>query len=174
MAPSESFHKQNLISLIGGYATPLAVGLVGTGLIMAPLDPKPVRIGTSLMLFSLVFNVAAVPLAARMSDRSRAIFSKVRATINLWINIFLVVLLGRVWPPIWLLFMLPAVATAVYGDRRRTLVTSGFLSAVLAIIHAFIGPRTPLGWGIIAVEIAFLILTSLMINDLVHAADDQG
>ena len=113
MTSSESFHKQNLISLIGGYATPLAVGLVGTGLILAPLDPKPVRIGTTLMLFSLVFNVAAVPLASRMTDRSRGLFAKLRATLNLWINIVMVAILGPVWPPIWLLFMLPAVATAV-------------------------------------------------------------
>jgi hypothetical protein len=167
---AESFHKQNLLSLIGGYATPLAVGLVGTGLIMAPLEPAPLYIGTSLMLFSLVFNVAAIPLASRMSDRSRSIFAKVRATLNLWINIILVVLLGRVWPPVWLLFMLPAVATAVYGDRKRTLVTVGFLSAVLWLVNLFTGPHTPMEWGVVAAEAAFLSLTSLMINDLVSAS----
>src|SRR3989338_3703761 len=119
MTSNESFHKQNLISLIGGYATPLAVGLVGTGLILAPLDARARATGTVLMLFSLVFNVAAVPMAARMPEAPRTLFAKIRATINLWINVVLVLILGRVWPPVWLLFMLPAVATAVYGDRRR-------------------------------------------------------
>ena len=171
MTSSESFHKQNLISLIGGYATPLAVGLVGTGLILAPLDPKPLRIGTTLMLFSLVFNVASVPLASRMTDRSRGLFAKLRAALNLWINVVMIVILGPVWPPDWLLFMLPAVATAVYGDRKRTLVTAGFLSSILALVNIFIGTRTPLGWGIVATEASFMALTSLMINDLVHASD---
>lgn len=168
MNEPEAFHRQNLISLIGGYATPLAIGLVGTALIYAPLPVEKLRFGTVLMLISLVFNVAAVPLASRMDDHSRGMFSKVRASMNLWINVVLVFLLGRVWPAIWLLFMLPAVAAAVYGSRQRTLVTTLFLSLILAIVNVVHGMNTPLEWGLVVSRCAFMVLTSLLINDLLR------
>lgn len=168
MTPTESFHRQNLISVIGGYATPLAVGLVGTALIYAPLSMGIRRFCTVLMLFSLVFNVAAVPLAARMDEESRGFFAKGRASVNLWINVVLVFLLTRVWPPIWLLFMLPAVATAVYGSRQRTLVTTGFLSAILLAVNVFLKQFTLLDWGMLVSRCAFMVLTCLLINDLLH------
>ena len=144
MNTQESFHRGETLSLVGRYATPLAAVLIGMGLLFAPLSRSALHVGFCLMIFSLTINFAFIPMVAGLSDHARGALAKFRATLNLWINVVLVFLLGRTWPLVWLLFVLSSSATAIYGTRQRTLINAFFLSAVLGIINYLHGFNTPL------------------------------
>jgi hypothetical protein len=174
MNAPESFHRKETLALVGRYATPLAALLVVTGLVLSPMEPGARKTGFFLMGFSLLFNLFFVPLSGRLSEQARALLAKSRATLNLWINVVLVLLLQRVWPPIWLLLTLSSVGTAIYGTRQRTLITAVFLSAILAGINVTLRLNTPIDWGLVLSKAAFIIFASLMINDLAHAKKDAA
>jgi hypothetical protein len=108
-------------------------------------------------------------MVAGLSDQARGALAKFRATLNLWINVVLVYLLGRTWPLVWLLFVLSSSATAIYGTRERTLINAFFLSAVLGVVNYLHGFNTPLDWAVVGGKAAFLVLTSLLINDLAQS-----
>jgi hypothetical protein len=146
----------------------MAILLIGAGLIFAPLDPTPRLIGASLLAFSLLLNVLFVPCVSRLGERARDRLAKSRATANLWINVVLIYLLGRVWSPIWLLLVLSSAATAIYGSRERTYVTASFLSGLVVLINLLHGLFTPQDWALVGVKAAFIFLSALMINDLAH------
>jgi hypothetical protein len=165
----ESFHEGKTLSLIGRYATPLAIGLILGGILFAPLDPTRRHISLALLLVSAFLNLFFVRLIARFSLQTRASLAKVRATANLWINIALVYMMSPVWPPIWLLLSLSSVATAIYGTRERTMVTAVFLAVVLTVINLCHGLNTPFDWALVVVKAGFIFLTSLMINDVVRS-----
>jgi hypothetical protein len=168
MNETESFHREEKLALVSRYATPMAAILIGAGLIFAPLDPTPRLVGAVLLAFSLLLNVFFVPCVARLADGARDKLAKSRATINLWINIVLIYLLGRAWSPIWLLLVLSSVATAIYGTRQRALVTASFLSGVVVLINLLHQLFTPEDWALVAVKAAFIFLSALMVNDLTH------
>jgi hypothetical protein len=168
MNEMEGFHQEEKLALVGRYATPMAAVLIGVGLIFAPLDPIPRWIGAALLAFSFLLNLFFVPLVSRLSERTRDRLAKSRATVNLWINVVLIYLLGRVWSPIWLLLVLSSVATAIYGTRERTLVTASFLSGLVVLINVLHQSFTPLDWALVFVKVIFIYLSGLMINDLAH------
>jgi membrane-associated HD superfamily phosphohydrolase len=164
----ESFHQGETLALIGRYATPLALILILTGLIFSPLSHLPRRIVAVLFISSAFLNFSFVPLVSRLPEGTRSLLAKSRASINLWINIVLVYLLGTAWPPIWLLLSISSVATAIYGKRERALLTAVFLTVVLGIVNALHSLNTPYNWALVAAKGSFIILTSLMINVLAH------
>jgi hypothetical protein len=170
---AESFHKKETLALVGRYATPLAAILAGTGLALAPLDAAPRKIAVFLFVFGLLFNFCFVPLSEHMSDQSRSLLAKSRATVNLWINVILVLLMGRVWHPIWLLLTLSSVGTAIYGTRQRTLITVTFLSFLLVLVNVVQGLTTPMAWGLVLSKAAFIVFMGLMVNDLSHAKKEN-
>ena len=166
MNPAEAFHKKASLSLLTRYGTPLAVILVGSGVAWSPIDDRSRKLCVFLLAFSLFYNLFFFRIIAPLTDQTRSLLAKTRATLNLWINVLLVLILGRTWPPIWLLLTLSGVATAVYGTRERTIVTAGFLSFLLVAINLFLRMNSPLEWGLVIMKSSFIVLTSLMINDL--------
>ncbi len=166
MNSAESFHKKTSLSLLTRYGTPLAAILVLSGVKWSPIDARGAKLCLFLLAFSVFYNLFFFKIIASLTDETRSLLGKSRATLNLWVNVLLVLILGRTWPPIWLLLTLSGVATAVYGTRERTLVTAAFLSFLLVAINLFLHMTSPLEWGIVIVKAAFILLTSLMINDL--------
>ena len=75
----------------------------------------------------------------------------IRITTNFVANVFLVYLLGTFWGPMWLLFVLTPVATALYASWQKTFVAAAISSAALLGIYY---------------SRAFIILISLFVNSI--------
>jgi len=153
------------VTSVGKFATPLAVVLVTMGIFLShPLSPVK-EISMALLVFGIVFNVGA---GRWFKGREHAPMWLVRGRVylNFGVNAVLVYLLGAYWSPIWLLFVLSPVATAIYDTRRRTLAVASAAAAALLVIHAMKGLNTPLDWGGQIARAGFIIVLSLMANEL--------
>lgn len=156
-----------LAILITRYATPFAVASVTMAVVLSqPRSPyREYSIG--LLALSVVFNLGALEwIKARRADASGVI--KLRLILNFLVNVGLVYMLGGYFSAIWLLFALTPIATAIYDTKVKTLGVSVLASAALLLIHAARGNTSPLDWGETASRALFIILMSLMINELAH------
>ncbi|HAH05150.1 MAG TPA: hypothetical protein DCM05_01285 [Elusimicrobia bacterium] len=153
-------------TLVSRYATPLAVLLVTLGVVISqPVSPiKELSIG--LLLFGLVFNYVSVPLIAKMKAPSFCVHA--RLFINLGVNALIVYFLGGYWKPAWLLLALTPLATAVYDSKAKTLATSLGVGVLLLLIQATRKLGSPLEWAEQAANILFIVLVSLLVNELAH------
>lgn len=163
MTLSETEHKIKMVNLVNRYATPLAIILVALGLFLSQ-PTMPVRnIIVCLLLFSIVFNLVTVKIIKRGDGTG---FIKLRMFINFAVNVALVYYLGGYWLPIWLLLALTPLATAIYDTRSKTLFVSIGISAILLIIQSTRRPNDLIDWGQQLAYASFIILVSLMINEL--------
>ena len=80
--------------------------------------------------------------------------------------LLLVYLLGTFWGPMWLLFVLTPVATALYASGLRTFVTAAVSSAALLGIYWSRGLEGPVGWGQASLHAAFIVFISLFVNSI--------
>ncbi|MFA6319108.1 MAG: prepilin-type N-terminal cleavage/methylation domain-containing protein [Elusimicrobiota bacterium] len=153
-------------ALVSRYATPLAVLLVALGVaISQPVSPvKELSIG--LLVFGLVFNYAALPFISKMKDPSCCVH--IRVFVNLAANALIVYLLGGYWKPAWLLLALTPLATAVYDSWNKTLASSLVVGALLLLIEATRKLSSPLEWAETAANALFIVLVSLLVNELAH------
>ena len=77
-------------------------------------------------------------------------------------------LLGAVWTPCWLLLALTPLATAIYGSRARTLAMACGVSAFVLLRYLLQSTISPLDLGEQLTYCAFILLGSLMINEVVN------
>ena len=156
---------------VSRYATPLAVMLVTMGLIICqPASPvKELTIG--LLAFSIVFNLAAVPFIARAKDPH--FWIHIRVYVNLAVNVLIVYYLGGYWKPSWFLLALTPLATAIYDSRRMTLLSALGVGALLLLIEATRKLSSPIEWCEQAANVLFILLVSLLINELVASTRPQ-
>ncbi len=152
-----------LAGLVSGYATPLAVILVALGIVLsAPLSPVREQ-SVAILGFGIVFNTFVAKAIARGGGPGLV---RLRLVVNLAVNLLIVFLLGPYWSPIWLLLALTPLAVGIYGTRRATLTAAFGVSAALLAIHATRGLDSPIEWGQQLAHAAFMILVSLMVNEL--------
>jgi len=159
--------KIRLIVLVNRYALPLAIILIVFGVVFSQPLAHVQNISIGLIVFTTIMNLGVVEIVKR-SPKIMPWLIKLRLYINLGINAYLVYILGGYWPPIWLLLCLTPIATAVYGTRGKTLFTALGISVLLLGIHAMRGLNAPVDWGQQAACVCFIILLSLMINDISH------
>lgn len=154
-----------LVELVNRYSTPFAILLVAMGIILSNPIGWARNLSITLLLAGVLLNIAVVAWLRRRPD-STPWLVPARMTANVLINISLVYVLGRFWPPLWLLLALTPLASAIYSDRRRTLVAATGVSAALAGVAWLHGASSPIEWGTAAAQAAFIVLVSLMVNDL--------
>lgn len=169
MIPSEVPDKVRLAVLVNRYAMPLAVVLIALGLVFSQPQAHVRDLSIGLLGFTIVFNIGIVEIIRR-GFKVEPWMMKLRLFVNLGINAVLVYLLGGYWPPIWLLLSLTPIATAVYGTRGKTVFAAVSVSLVLLGVHALRRMNAPVDWGQQAAYAAYIIVLSLMINDLSHLA----
>jgi len=165
--PQTSYDTE-LSILINKYATPLAILLTALGIVLSQPTGAVRIISLSLLVFGIVLNTVTL-YAIKRSTETKAWFMELRMCLNLGVNTILVYFLGAYWPPIWLLLALTPVATAVYSTRAQTLRVSGGVSFLLLVIHAARRLNSPAEWGQQIACVIFILLLSLMINELAHA-----
>lgn len=160
--------------IVSQYFTPLAILLVGNGLVVAP-PPSPAReIVIGLLALSIIFNHLSV---SWIEDAPVAKFWKLQARVwvNIIINIALVYLLSRHWPPIWLLLMLSPVATALYGSYRQTILTASVAAAaLLAIKYAYGEDFSAAAWAQQMIQGCFIFLLSLALYKFTQVPKDDS
>ena len=167
--PSSTGRDVRLVSLVNRYATPFAILLVVLGIILSSPAKTARDISIALLLFSIAFNVGAVKIIRRMGETMPWI-KKLRMLVNLAVNVVMVYELGPFWPPMWLLLVLTPIATAIYEGPIQTLLASTGTSALLIGIYLLRGGVSPHEWGQTISYAAFIILLSLLINELTQAS----
>ena len=167
MVSLEAPDKVRLVIIVNRYALPLAIILITFGVAFSQPQAHVRNLSLGLLILTTIFNLGTVEIIKRGVKVSPWLI-KMRLFFNLGINAVLVYLLGGYWPPIWLLLSLTPIATAVYGTRMRTLLTAIGISLLLLGIHALRGLNAPVDWGQQAAYASFIILLSLMINDVAN------
>lgn len=158
-----------LVMLVNRYATPFAILLVVLGLVLAAPAKTARDVSIALLLFSICFNVFAVGVIRKMAETLPWI-KKLRMLINLAVNVVLVYELGPFWQPMWLLLALTPIATAIYEGPTQTLMVSSGTSALIIGVHLLRGGSSPHEWGQTLSYAAFIVLLSLLINELTQAS----
>jgi hypothetical protein len=159
-----------MVVLVNKYATPLAVILVGLGLVFSQPIGAVKTLSAGLLVFGMIFNMLAMPVISRFGGENPWI-PKARMLINILVNVVMVYFLGAYWPSIWMLLALTPIATAIYADRSTTFITAAGISAALAVIQLLHSTSSsPSDWGELIGRVAFILLLSLLINELVGAA----
>jgi hypothetical protein len=158
-----------LVVLVNRYATPFALLLVIMGIALSQPMGHTRGISIGLLLFSVIFNFAAVPVIRKHSAQ-KPWLPKMRMAINLAVNVVLVYFLGGYWPPMWLLLALTPIATAIYENRMKTLWAGLGTSFLIVLIHLSRGLTGPYEWGQTLSYSTFIILLSLLVNELTQAS----
>jgi len=112
-----------------------------------------------------IFNEISAYVAKKHMEWAPAV-GNTRIITNFIANVVLVYLLGTFWGPMWLLFVLTPVATALYASWIRTFVTAGISSAALLGIYYSRGLEGTVGWGQASLHAAFIIFISLFVNSI--------
>jgi hypothetical protein len=168
MTPTTN-HDVRMVVLVSRYATPFAILLVLMAIILSAPMGYVRNVSIGLLAFSVFFNVVAVRLIQNLVEKFPWI-KRARMWTNLAVNIALVYLLGPFWPPMWLLLALTPIATAIYEGPTQALLASSGTAALIVAIHLIRGGGSPHEWGQVLSYASFIVLLSLLINELTQAS----
>src|SRR5438132_646580 len=115
--------KAEYIRIVDRFFTPFALSLVISSLFLGFAEPKAKWTAIGLVVFLSLFNEISAYLAKKKIDWAVPV-GNTRIVTNFVANVLLVYLLGTFWGPMWLLFVLTPVATALYASWTRTLATA--------------------------------------------------
>jgi len=157
--------KAEFIRIVDRFFTPFALALVASSLYLGFAEPKIKAISIGLVIFLGIFNEITAWMARRRTEWAIPIGST-RIVTNFVANVALVYMLGTFWGPMWLLFVLTPVATALYASWKRTFVTAAVSSAALLGIYWSRGLEGSVGWGQASLHAAFIVFISLFVNSI--------
>ncbi|OGS22053.1 MAG: hypothetical protein A2252_02510 [Elusimicrobia bacterium RIFOXYA2_FULL_39_19] len=158
--------KPESIKIVNLYFTPFATALILIALLISNPGVTYTVGFLCLMLFSIVFNNLTSYFAKREQKWSNLI-GVVRLFFNLFMNIIIVYFLGKFWGPLWLLFVLTPIATAIYSSTRNTIVMALLCSLTLMLIYLVRGLSGIVGWGQAISHVLFIIVISLFVHNLI-------
>jgi PAS domain S-box-containing protein len=157
--------KAEFIRIVDRFFTPFALSLVLSSLFLGFAETNVKIFSVGLVIFLGIFNEVTALMAKRHVDWAATIGST-RLITNFLANVALVYLLGTFWGPMWLLFVLTPVATALYASWQRTFITASISSAALLGIYWSRGLEGPVGWGQASLHAAFILFISLFVNSI--------
>jgi hypothetical protein len=118
--------------------TPLAIALVLSGVFFGDLDSMNGWFAVIIVTLSAVMNVTSVILMKQNPELVLRI-RNLRVGLNYLANFFLLYLLLPVWPDVWLLILLMAIATAIYHSLESTYIHCVVYSCALIGIAMLTG-----------------------------------
>lgn len=157
--------QTEFIRVVNRFFTPFALVMVIAAMELGFAEPRVYHAAFALAVALAVFNEGSVMLARRRAEWVRAI-GYTRLAVNFISNVALVYMLGTFWGPMWLLFVLTPVATALYADWKKTLVTGVVSSAALLCIYGSRGLEGAVGWGQASLHASFIVFISLFVNSI--------
>ncbi len=168
--PSDKYDSQRLVTLVGYFATPFALFLGGLAVAFTDNESWQKSLALGLLGFAAFFNSVFPHFLKQQDVVKKAWNVKFRLYMNLVVNSVVIYLLGDQFPPLWLLLALTPLATAIYGDQKRTLINALTASGVLLVIQAVRSNTQAADWAVVSVEIAFIVLISLLVNGVSNMA----
>lgn len=157
-------YENKMAAVVGRYATPLAILVIAAGIFLAQPPGRGRKAATLLMVFGILFNIGMLRMIKREAAGRSVVMARLFA--NVFLNTFIFYLLAPYWPPIWLLLALSPLAAAIYSSRQDTLKAAGVVTVTMLIVHNLRGGSSDASWGQQAVQCAFVVLISLLVNDL--------
>ncbi len=157
--------KAEFIRIVDRFFTPFALSLVISSLYLGFAEPRAKWISVGLVVFLGIFNEISAYIAKKHMEWAVTV-GNTRIVTNFIANVALVYLLGTFWGPMWLLFVLTPVATALYASWTRTFVTAAISSAALLGIYYSRGLEGTVGWGQASLHAAFIVFISLFVNSI--------
>jgi PAS domain S-box-containing protein len=157
--------QTEFIRLVDRFFTPFAATMVLAAMFLGYAEPREEHIAMGLVTFLVAFNEGSVYLARRRPEWTLRIGYS-RLGTNFLTNVMLVYLLGTFWGPMWLLFVLTPVSTALYADWKKTILTSVVSAGALLGIYASRGLSGSVGWGQASLHAAFIVFISLFVNSI--------
>jgi PAS domain S-box-containing protein len=157
--------QTEFIRLVDRFFTPFAATMVLAAMFLGYAEPREEHIALAIVSLLVVFNEGSVYLARRHPEWTLRIgYSRIGT--NFLANIFLVYLLGTFWGPMWLLFVLSPISTALYADWKKTILTSVISAGALLAIYASRGLSGSVGWGQASLHASFIVFISLFVNSI--------
>jgi PAS domain S-box-containing protein len=157
--------KAEYIRIVDRFFTPFALSLVVSSLLLGFAESRVKWISVGLVVFLGIFNEISAYIAKKKMEWAVPI-GNTRIITNFVANVLLVYMLGTFWGPMWLLFVLTPVATALYASWTRTLATAAVSSGALLVIYWSRGLEGSVGWGQASLHAAFIVFISLFVNSI--------
>lgn len=157
--------QAEFLRLVDRFFTPFAATMVLAAMGLGYADKTLEYLALGLVSVLVVFNEASAYLAKKRADWTRAI-SYTRLATNFLANVVLMYMLGTFWGPMWLLFVLTPVATALHAEWKKTLITSVISAGALLGIYGSRGLEGAVGWGQASLHAAFIVFISLFVNSI--------
>jgi PAS domain S-box-containing protein len=157
--------QTEFIRTVNRFFTPFALVMVGMAMWLGFAEPRVYHMALALALGLAVFNEASVWFAKKHPEWTAAI-GYTRLVTNFVSNVVLVYMLGTFWGPMWLLFVLTPVSTALYANWMQTLGTALLSAGSLLAIYGSRGLEGAVGWGQASVHAAFIVFISLFVNSI--------
>jgi PAS domain S-box-containing protein len=157
--------KAEYIRIVDRFFTPFALSLVVSSLFLGFAETRVKWIAVGLVVFLGIFNEISAYIAKKKLDWAVPV-GNTRIITNFVANVLLVYMLGTFWGPMWLLFVLTPVATALYASWTQTLVTAAVSSGALLAIYWSRGLEGPVGWGQASLHASFIVFISLFVNSI--------
>jgi PAS domain S-box-containing protein len=157
--------QAQFIRLVDRFFTPFAAMLVLAATWMGFAEPGTKHVAIGLLTFVFIFNEVSVMIANKHAEWAKTI-GNTRLVTNFAVNVVLVYMLGTFWGPMWLLFALTPVATALYADWNRTAITAAISAGALLAIYYSRGLEGLVGWGQASIHASFIVFISLFVNSI--------
>ncbi|MFA6092879.1 MAG: hypothetical protein WCU88_05500 [Elusimicrobiota bacterium] len=163
------------MNLLNLYFTPFATALVLAAIYFREdIDRTSRNLSLAVLLASLVFN----HLFTRYTYRIVGWSSRMK-TMQVWLTFFWILplfyLLGPYWGPMWLLFTMTPVTTALYQGRWQTLATASVSGASMLALYALRARSLGLElgetfWAMAAFHAAFIVVIAMFVHALAETA----
>lgn len=147
---------------VNNHLTPLAILVVVPGLLVVRLSGFELLLSVALLAYAILTNYLSVALLRGDVQR----LAKFRVVSNYVVNVALVLLLYRVWSPIWLVLLLMAVGPALYQTRRDATLTGIAVAAVLLVVQGAFGTYSAVAWADAGVKAFAIVMFSLFVSGL--------
>jgi hypothetical protein len=157
--------KAEFIRVVDRFFTPFALILVLSALLLGFAEAKAKVASIALVVSLGIFNEVSAWMARHHSEWAVRI-GNTRLITNFLANVLLVYMLGTFWGPMWLLFVLTPVATALHADSKKTVFTALISAGTLLGIYAARGLSGQVGWGMASLHAAFIVFVSLFVNSI--------
>ncbi len=157
--------KAEFIQVVDRFFTPFALLLIASALLFGFAEPKTKTLALILVSVMAVFNETTAYLAKHRTEWAVKI-GNTRMVTNFAANVVLVYLLGTFWGPMWLLFALTPVATALHASFGKTFMISLISAGALLGIYAARGLTGSVGWGMASLHATFIVFVSLFVNSI--------
>ncbi|MBI2071061.1 MAG: PAS domain-containing protein [Elusimicrobia bacterium] len=155
------------ISLINRFFMPFTVAMVVAAMIWGLAETYEKYIATVILAGLVAFNYF-VGWQAQQPGHSDHGIKRFHTPVNFLGLGSLVYLLGTLWGPMWLLFVLTPLAASLYTDRLATAAIAVLSAVFLLGIYEHRGLTGTIGWAQAFLHALFIVFVSMFANALAN------